>query len=201
MFLWTSCRWSGLAAMLGGFLWIVGAIVIALRPEGCIGAACDLPGRSLRTGSALDTVLFFAAVLCIVLAVAAVVIRARRAGRFGRLGRIGLGGGAVGLALLLSGGLVQAIWFSGDFPYMPLVVIPGDLVLLMGLVLLGIAILRAGVLPRWSAALLIVGTLAMLGFNDQNAQVLMAIPFGLAWTWIGAGYALQAAKSEQAMQV
>ncbi|MDQ3910704.1 MAG: hypothetical protein M3305_02750 [Actinomycetota bacterium] len=55
------------------------------------------------------------------------------------------------------------------------------LALIVGFVLLGVA-----VLPRWTAVLLIVGSLAMLGFNDQNWQALMALPNGLAW--IGVGY-------------
>jgi hypothetical protein len=33
--------------------------------------------------------------------------------------------------------------------------------------------------------LLVVGSLAMLGFNDQNAQALMAIPNGIAWMAAG----------------
>jgi hypothetical protein len=32
---------------------------------------------------------------------------------------------------------------------------------------------------------LIVGSLAMLGFNDQNWQALMAVPNGLAWMAVG----------------
>ena len=32
-----------------------------------------------------------------------------------------------------------------------------------------------------------VGVLAMLGFNDQNWQALMAVPSGVAW--MAAGYA------------
>jgi hypothetical protein len=42
---------------------------------------------------------------------------------------------------------------------------------------------------------LILATIGLLGFNDQNAQVLMAIPFGIAW--IGAGYALWSARIDQ----
>jgi hypothetical protein len=33
--------------------------------------------------------------------------------------------------------------------------------------------------------LLVVGTLAMLVANDQNAQVFLAIPFGIAWVAVG----------------
>ena len=51
--------------------------------------------------------------------------------------------------------------------------------------LLGVAILRAGVLPRWAAALLIIGAVALLGMNEQNTQVLLTIPFGVAWVAIG----------------
>src|SRR5215212_8057213 len=54
--------------------------------------------------------------------------------------------------------------------------------------LVGIAALRMEALPRWAAVLLVIGSLGMLGFNDQNAQVLMAIPFGIGW--VAVGYAL-----------
>ncbi len=64
---------------------------------------------------------------------------------------------------------------------MPAFIIPGFLAVIAGFLLLGVAVLGAG-------ALLIVGALAMLGFNDQNAQALLAIPFDLAW--LGVGYAL-----------
>jgi hypothetical protein len=190
---------SGPAAVLGGAFWIVGAVVTALKPEGCIGDACDLPGRSMRTGGALDAALFLAAVLLIALGAVTVVLRARGAGRLGTAGRAGLAVGLAGVALLLAGGVVQALLLGGDFPYMPLFVLPGALALVTGLLLLGIAILRAGVLPRWAGVLLVVGALSMLGFNDQNAQALLAIPFGLAW--VATGYALWSGQGEQPVQV
>ena len=46
-------RWGGPAAILGGALWIAGAVITALKPEGCIGDECYLPGRSMREGGAL----------------------------------------------------------------------------------------------------------------------------------------------------
>ena len=33
--------------------------------------------------------------------------------------------------------------------------------------------------------LLIVGALAMLGFNEQTARALMAVPLGVAWAAVG----------------
>lgn len=38
----------------------------------------------------------------------------------------------------------------------------------------------------------------MLGFNDQDAQALMAIPFGIAW--MAGGYALWSDSDELAQQ-
>lgn len=71
---------------------------------------------------------------------------------------------------------------------MPAFVIPGGLAVVLGFLLVAGATLRTGALPRWASALLAIGTLSLVGFNDQNAQALLAIPFGLAW--IGVGYAL-----------
>lgn len=48
------------------------------------------------------------------------------------------------------------------------------------------------------ALLLVVGSLAMLGFNDQNTQVLLAIPFGIAW--MAVGYVLWSGVGEPARQ-
>ena len=181
--------------MLGGALWTAGAIITALKPEGCVGAECDLPGRSMREGGAVDAVLSIAGVLLIALGATGVAFRARDAGRLGTAGRVGLFVGIAGAALLLIAGLVQAIFFGGDFPYMPLFVLPGGLALVIGFLLLGIAILQAGVLRRWAGVLLVIGALAMLGFNDQDARALLAIPFGLAW--VAVGHALRSGEGEQ----
>jgi hypothetical protein len=139
----------------------------------------------MREGGPLEAALFLLAVLLLALGMAGLVIRARIGGRFGRLARTGLVSGAVGITVLIIGNLVQALFFGGDFPLMPYVVIPGGLAVVAGFLLLGLAILQAGVLPRWAAGLLIVGALALLGFNDQNARVLLAIPFGVAWMAVG----------------
>jgi hypothetical protein len=122
--------------MLWGLLWIVGVMVIALKPEGCIGADCSLPGRSMRSSSAVDAVLFIAAVLLIGLGITVAVTHATRTGRFGTLGFIGVVCSALGLVLLASGLMVQAVFFGGDFRYMPLVVVPAGLALVIGHVLL-----------------------------------------------------------------
>ena len=124
------------------------------------------------------------ALLLVVAGAEVLVIRARRAGRFGRLGITSVIVGAVAAMLLFIGTGLN----TQDSSLVPLFIIPGLLALIVGFVLLGVAVLRARVLPRWAAILLIVGSLAMLGFNDQNWQALMTVPNGLAW--MAVGYAL-----------
>lgn len=189
-------NWSGLAAILGGMLWMVGAVLTASKPRGCIGDECTF--RPMRDSGPLVAVLFFLAVLLLAVGVAGLVIRVRNARRFGRLGRMGLVASGVGVAVVIISSLAQAVLFGGDFPLMPFLVIPGGLAVVVGFLLLGIAILRARVLPRWTGVLLIVGSLAMLGCNDQNAQVLMAIPFGVAW--VAVGYVLWTGKDTLILQ-
>jgi hypothetical protein len=176
-------RWSGLTAMLGGVLWIAGAIQTGLQPRGCIGDECAF--RPMREGGTIDTVLFFLAMLLLAVGVAGLVIHTRNAGPFGRLGWIGAVASVIGVAVLIISSLTQDVFFGGDFPLMPFLVIPGGFVLLVGFLLLGITILRARVLPLWVAVLFVVGTLLMVAVNDQNAQVFMAIPFGIAWVVVG----------------
>jgi hypothetical protein len=186
-------RRSGLAAMLGGALFVVSALLIASMPRGCIGDECAT--RSMRETGVAGALLLLA-LLLVVIGAAGLVVRVRRAGRLGRLGKTGIVVAAVGAALPVIGGLVQGFLFEGDYPLMPFFVIPGVAGLVVGFTLLGLAVLKARVLPRWAAVLLVVGSLAMLGFNDQNAQALLAIPNGIAWAAVG--YLLWSGKGEPA---
>ncbi len=180
-------RWGGAAAILGGILWIVPAIITAFKPRGCIGLECDVSAMRDTSDVALFLLL---ALLLSAGGLAGVAIRAWNTGRFGRLAKVGVVLYGVGIGLFILGTVLTAI--SEAFWVLML---PAGLALIVGLVLTGIAVFRTGVLPRWVAALLIVGSLAMLGFNDQTAEVLMAIPFGLAW--IAVGYALWSDRSTQ----
>jgi len=186
----STVRWAGVAGMLGGALFVVSAVVISSMPRGCIGDECA--ARPMRETGAAGALLVLA-LLLVVVGMAGLVIRTRNAGRLGALGKAGAVVAAVGAALPVIGGLVQGVVYDGDYPLMPFFVIPGVLALVVGFVLLGIAVLLAGVLPRWAAALLVVGSLAMLGFNDQNTQALLAIPNGIAW--IAVGYVLWTGES------
>jgi hypothetical protein len=189
-------RWSGLAAMLGGALWIIGAVIHASKPRGCIAEECAF--RPMRESGALDGILMLLSLLLFAVAVTGLVILARSAGRFGKTGKTGVVIAAAGVALLVIVSLIQSIFFGGDFPLWPAFVIPSLLAMVAGLVLLGVAILRSRVLPRWTAALLIIGALAMLGVNEQTSRVLLTIPLGVAW--VAAGYVLWTGRQVSAEQ-
>ena len=48
-------RWSGLAAMLGGTLWVIGPLIHASKPRGCIVEGCAF--RRMRETGALGGIL------------------------------------------------------------------------------------------------------------------------------------------------
>jgi hypothetical protein len=72
----------------------------------------------------------------------------------------------------------------------PLVLL-GGLAFLVGLILLGVAIMRAGVFPRWAGLLLIAGDLVFAAgtFAGTTAPVVYlagAALTGAAFVWLGA---------------
>ena len=176
---------GGLAIILAGVLWMAFALVLSSQPEGCFGAVCDLPGRTYRTWGPLAPALFIAAAVLLIGGMVAVGWYAWNRPRFGMLGRVGLLLSAVGGALIASGTAIQALFFNWDFPLMPFFVIPGWLALIMGFLLLGSALLRAQMVPRWAGVLLLLSALVLLGFNDQDVRVLLAVPLGLSWVVVG----------------
>jgi hypothetical protein len=177
---------GGLAIILAGVLWMAFALALSSQPEGCVGAGCDLPGRTYRTWGPLAPGLFIAAALLLIGGMVALAWYAWNRPGFGMLGRIGLMLSTVGGALIASGTAIQALFFNGDFQLMPFFVIPGWLALIMGFLLLGSALLLARMVPRWAGVLLLLSALVLLGYNDQDVRVLLAVPLGLSWVVVGA---------------
>jgi hypothetical protein len=70
----------------------------------------------------------------------------------------------------------------------------------LGGLLFGIATLRAGILPRWAAGLLAVGAVApfVLAQLPHPLDRTFAVPMGLALAWLG--YALWSERREQASE-
>ena len=71
---------------------------------------------------------------------------------------------------------------------------------MLGGLLFGIATFRAGILPRWAAGLLAVGTTLspVAALLPQEYKALVAVPVGLALAWLG--YALWSEQREQASE-
>lgn len=165
---------------MGGALWVAVAVLAALKPEGCIADECRV--RPMRTTGDIAP-LAALALLFLAAGMAGLISRARGVRR-GRAWAWGAMLALVGALTFVLGVASNAI--SEDLP--PFFVAPGGAVLVAGLVLIAVQVARADVLPRWSAWLLLLGVLALVGVNDQNARVLLMVPFGVAW--IAVGFAL-----------
>ena len=85
-------------------------------------------------------------------------------------------------------GAIKALWDVDGFVYM------------IGGLLFGIATIRAGILSRWAAGLLAIGTaLAPVAtLLPAEYKALVAVPVGLAVVWLG--YALWSEGREQAAE-
>ncbi len=172
-------RWGGLAAMLGGVLWVFkgGAIMLTgEQPPVVFSAALPL----------------FAAGL--------VGLHARLGGRGGRLGRTGLLVAYVALAsalvTLVGETLAPVGWVPDEdsvTPLTPFIVLAG-FGPFVGLVLLGIATLRVKAMPApWSALPLVMGAGAVplmlvggiLELVNERLFELPIVLLGFAWVLLG----------------
>lgn len=171
-------RWAGPAAMLGGLLSASGVVLHSLAPEGCIGDECSV--RAMREATGLVTGLQAVSAVLVAVGVIGLILVARRSGRSPRTVQSGLLFAAAGFLVLLSGVSIQVMLHGGDFAGMPYFVVTGMLSLTVGFVLIGIFILRSGVLPRWLGAALLFGAALLIAANEQTGAVLLAIPFALS---------------------
>jgi hypothetical protein len=176
-------RLSGVAAIGGGILLILFAAMAAAKPRGCIGDA-ECAVRPMRDTSDIDAFALVGLIL-ILIGLAGLVVRVQAAGRLSLLGKVGLVLVALGAATFL---LIGTGAVTPSDESMPGFVIPAGAAITIGVILLGITILRSRVLPAWASWLLIIGALATLGQNDEDIRVLLLIPFGVAW--LGIGYVL-----------
>ena len=188
-------RWSGLAAMLGGLLWMVlGALA------GMTGGSTKVLGLAEGAYSRMFTV----SLLLVTAGLAG--LYARQAGRFGRLGAAGFVLAFIGLALIVLGNVIE--WWISDLIFADVqpgqfkpgahagwgIFLVGFCVLAVGLVLVGIATIQAKALPRWSRALpLVIGLLPALGFlvalsiGEGGVELILLSP---CLGWMLLGYAL-----------
>lgn len=176
-------RWTAPAAMLGGVLIVAYAVSLALKPRGCIAEECV--GGQIREAGPLDSVLLMSALVLFAAASMGIVLLGRIDGKRERLGKIGAVVVVVALAALLLGGILGSA-FGADSSLMYFsIIFPAVVVLVRGFLLVGAGVMRAGFLPRWSGAVLLLATLLLFAANDQTERILFVIPFGLAWAVLG----------------
>lgn len=162
----TFVRLSGLAAMLGGVLWIAIIVTLASRPPG-------IPGRHREVNDLLAEILF--ALLLIVGGLAGAHTRQFSHSRWwGLPGVVAI----VSAVLFFSLSQLAGIWQFDVF-------FIGYVLLILGSVLSGGVMLAGRALPRWATPFLIVGSLVLLGFNSDDARAYLALPFGAAAIVLG----------------
>ncbi len=202
-------RWAGLAAMAAG---IIFAGIQPIHPPDVLS--------SVTTG-AWAIIMPLKLAMCLLFLIGITGIYARQAEKAGWLGLSGF------LLLSLSWWLLTGYVFAEVFILPPLATAapafvesflgiingsPGDMdvgalvpafavvgiLYMLGGLLFGIATLRAGILPRWPAALLAVAATLTpaAALLPHEFQRLAAIPVGLALAWLG--YALWSERREQA---
>ena len=162
-------RWSGLAALVGGALWMV--VFVAHAWGAGSGPAEGPPLVSFR-GLGLPGLL---ALLLIGLGFVGLDRPSWRGdgGGYGRLGRVGFD--LVGLAVFV-------VFVSSSSRNIGLI---GAFLLIAGSLMVGVAALRTGLLPRWGAAALVVGSLAFLLFDTEGLRAWFGVPYGAAWVAVG----------------
>ncbi len=192
---WALVRWGGLAAIAVGALYVLGTLSMAL----------DYPPAYLFTRLHLSAV--WGIPMLLLTAGGLVGLHARQAGSRG-YGRLG----TAGLLLALSGRLLAAtlgpLLFSGgwNFSFMDMFVTGAvGVAAESGVLLLGVATLRAAVLPLPWRALPLAIFLLGVPFNYLSALfqegigfllLMYAQPMLLGLGWALMGYALWSATSE-----
>ncbi|MDP8901505.1 MAG: hypothetical protein M3N33_10275 [Actinomycetota bacterium] len=164
-------RWAARAAVLGGLIVVVAALVDWLTGVGSIN---DPMNPRWREAAALLAPGF------VIAALGLAGIQARFTGH----SLIGLGG-AAGLAIGVLGFAASwTILHEYVFPIAPI----SMAMIFGGLILLGVAMLRASTAPRPAIALLLcspVGTFVAIGPPRPGAFILLFATFGVASIWLG----------------
>jgi len=178
-------RWGALAAFASGALWIAGGILHLAYPQ-------DPPGALGNFLNYVGTAVFSAAYLGMLGGL--VGLHARQMDSYGRLGTVSFFLAFVGAALAFVGQATSGIfpqngtlgWLFSEpgFGFQA-----GIILTSLGLLLMGIATLRAGVLPRWCGFGLIA-LVIFLGFGAYGGFVVVGL------IWLALGYALRSGKRE-----
>jgi len=175
-------RGISISAGLGGLFLVAYAILMALKPRGCIAEECV--GRSYREAGPLDSTLVLAALGLMIATAVGLYQMHRFEGRGARVVRIAALTAAASLLVGVLGLVINNVFFHSGLVYF-LFVFPGLLLAMLAFAVTGAGLMRSGMLPAWSGAMLILTSLLLLVHNDQNELVLFIIPFGITWIVLG----------------
>lgn len=156
-------RWGGLAAMLGGVVFVTDTVLTLTVAD--------------PTEDRWPDILFVAGILLVVAGLVGFHELHRRS--YGRIGRAGFYTVVVA-SLIQVVGLVGFLLGSMALEWL---ILAGGLGSLAGFALYGAAVLRAGVLPRWCGVALIIALPASIPLEEYASLL-----FGLIW--LALGYAL-----------
>lgn len=198
-------RWSGIALLLAGILFALG---IAFHPG---GTSTPTPEAILNSPYALEQTLAVAGVLLSLFGL--IGLYSHQKEQSGWLGFIGFCIAFTGSALF-EAGVYFAAYVTPTLaakapelidPNGPILTPPAGLIFVVpiiltgvGYILLGIATLRAHILPRWGAILLMIGSLTFLappqplGPTPWIVVIVLTIIWGVGMAWLG--YALWSQK-------
>ena len=195
-------RWAGLSAVVAGVLSVVAPIIHPLDVPSSVATSSWAIAHYLILGGSIFTLLGITG------------IYARQVEEAGLLGLVGFLMFFVALALITGVALLEAIvmpllatedpqfiavFFAGEDPgVLDTVRLPVGLLYIIGWLLFGIAILRAGILPRWAAIVFITGiVLVPLGLLlPEEVGRYLSVVAGLGLAWLG--YALWSEKPAMA---
>lgn len=200
-------RWGGTAGMVGGLLWVLFPLSTAL-----VSLEDTQPG-TLAYLATVASYWLMAVLPLLLLLVGLMGLRALIGGAYGRLGKVGFLVSFVALALMFFGNGVEvaSLTFSGSESAVGhSAFLIGFLVLLVGSVVLGVALIRVrrDPLSRLSGLLYVLalplGILfaflggAMAPGTDIGFWAAITVPYGTAWVLLG--YALSSSRHPGAGQ-
>jgi hypothetical protein len=177
-------RWGGPAAVLGSLLVVFGDF--------------------LSANNWMYTPVWGAGSAFMVVAITGIYLHLRRSGRIGLSGTVGFYMSIFAFMVIAIGslGVLLSLWGAHWFETLEAV----TLLIFLGTVMFGVAILRSGRLPRGGAWLIIAFVVAKVGVIVAMAvsgytlpDVLWSLPlilFGLGWVWLGYGLWSESGASE-----
>ncbi len=161
--------------MLAGVVWIASGIIDMVVMEG-------------QGGASLQEVLFIVALVGVLGGLGG--LHARQTPRYGWLGMAGFLAAFIGSTLLL---IALVLTFVVRSNVLDPVLALGLLGALVGLVLLGAATLRIGVLPRWCGLVLIICLPVAIALGDYGGGIVLGL------VWLVVGYILLSQRDVSAM--